>query len=131
MGHLGIPLAGQGESVSLMACSFCRCHLVIIPRKPSARPLLQGTCFSSVFWVLCDWQEPHCVPLSIQTCCSTCLQHPEGQSGQSQRKRQRILTEKRNKARGLKSLEQRKLLKLTVSACFGHSYARFSSDLYS
>lgn len=61
MRHLGIPLVGQGESVSLMTCSFCRCHLVIILRKPSAWLLLQGTCFSSVFWVLCDWQEPCCV----------------------------------------------------------------------
>lgn len=30
-------------------------------RKPSAWLLLQRTCFSSVFWVLCDWQEPRCV----------------------------------------------------------------------
>lgn len=29
-------LVGQGESVSLMACSLRRCHLVIILRKPSA-----------------------------------------------------------------------------------------------
>ena len=29
-------LVGQGESVNLMACSLCRCHLVIIPRQPSA-----------------------------------------------------------------------------------------------
>lgn len=30
------PPLGQGESASLMACSLCRCHLVIILRKPSA-----------------------------------------------------------------------------------------------
>lgn len=35
MGSLA-SLVGQGESVSLMACSLCRCHLVIILRQPSA-----------------------------------------------------------------------------------------------
>lgn len=35
MGSLASPV-GQGESVSLMACSLCRCHLVIILRQPSA-----------------------------------------------------------------------------------------------
>lgn len=35
MGSLA-SLAGQGESVSLMAYSLCRCHLVIILRQPSA-----------------------------------------------------------------------------------------------
>lgn len=35
LGSSASPL-GQGESASLMACSLCRCHLVIILRKPSA-----------------------------------------------------------------------------------------------
>lgn len=31
-----VSLVGQGETVSLMTCSLCRCHLAIILRQPSA-----------------------------------------------------------------------------------------------
>ena len=57
MGSL-TSLVGQGESVSLMACSLCRCHLVIILRQPSASWSCRA--WLSVFWALCDWRHPCC-----------------------------------------------------------------------
>lgn len=46
---------GQGESVSPMACSCCRCHLVIILKKPSAP--------AAPFLSVGSWQHPGCVIL--------------------------------------------------------------------
>lgn len=51
-------LVGQGESFSLMACSVCRCHLVIILRLPSAN--WSGRDWPLSLLALCDWQDPCC-----------------------------------------------------------------------
>lgn len=70
MGSLA-SLVGQGESVSLIACSLCRCHLVIIRRQPSAS-------WSCRTWPLSllgpVWLAGSMLlSLSILTCYSTCL----------------------------------------------------------
>lgn len=78
MGSLASPV-GQGESVSLMACSLCRCHLVIILRQPSASwsyrawPLsLLGPVWlaGSMLLSFLSWPATHLPPVSIRPCWS-------------------------------------------------------------
>lgn len=76
MVRLDILQAGQGESGSLMACSFCRCPLVIILKKPSALPAPAGPDSLQSFGS-CVTGRNRAALSSIQTC----LWCPVGQSG--------------------------------------------------
>lgn len=107
-GSSGILPAGQGESVGPMACSSCRCHPVIILKKPSAPAAPAGPALLSV---------GSCVTGSIQAALSsiqTCLQCPGG----------------RSKGEGSKSLERGKVIDVAPFwACFWTVTSKVNSHL--
>lgn len=81
-GSLASPV-GQGESVSLMACSLCRCHLVIILRQPSASWSCRARAAQSSG--SCVTGRIHAASPSTLTRYSACLRCPKGRAGRGRR----------------------------------------------